>query len=87
MARGVRGAVNYDAQIQKLDEKIERYTNLLSGLKAQKQELLTKKQENDMHDLYTYMQENGLSAADVIAQLEPVDVVAASGNATEEECV
>lgn len=87
MARGVRGSANYDAQIQKLDEKIERYTNLLSGLKAQKQELLTKKQESDMRDLYAYMQENGLTAADVITQLEPDAAVAASGNATEEECV
>lgn len=85
MPRGVRGSINYDAQIQKLDEKIERYSTLLSSLKGQRQELLAKKQEADMHDLYAYMQETGMSAADVIAQLNPAPAVAASSS--DEQCI
>lgn len=78
MPRGVRGSVNYTAQIQKLEEKIQKYTNLLADLKAQRQELLAKKQENDMRDLYAYMQTNGMSAAEVIAQLSPDAAAAVS---------
>lgn len=87
MPRGVRGSVDYNAQIQKLDEKIQRHTNALANLKSQRQELLVKKQETDMHDLYAYMQANHLSASEIIAQLSPSPVVAASSSPSTEKCV
>lgn len=87
MPRGVRGSTNYAAQLQKLDEKIQKYTSLLSGLKSQRQELLAKKQETDMRDLYQYMQENKVSAAEIIAQLSPDSSIAASTPSSGGECV
>lgn len=82
MPRGVRGSVNYDAQIQKIDEKMERYSRMLTNLKSRRQELLAKKQDADMRDLYAYMQENNLSAAEVMTQLIPT-----SAASSDDECV
>lgn len=76
MPRGIRGSADHAAQLQKMDDQIARCAERMANLKAQRQELLTKKQENDLRELYSYMQENSLSAAEVLAQLAPA--VAAS---------
>ena len=69
MPRGVRGSVDYDAQIQKLDERISMYSDRMAGLKAERQELVSKKQEAEMSGLYEFIKQNGITPTDAIKQL------------------
>ncbi len=69
MPRGVKGHGNYMAQIEKLEEKIQKYSSHLAVLKEQRQELMNKQRESDMQELHAYMQEHGLSSRDIINQL------------------
>lgn len=80
MPRGVRNSTDYSAQISQIDEKIQKYTERITNLKDQKQELLSRQRDADMQELYSYMQENDLSARDILTQLTPVQepAVAAS---------
>lgn len=71
MPRGVRNSTDYSAQIAQIDEKISKYTERIVSLKDQKQELLSKQRDADMQELYSYMQENDLSARDILTQLTP----------------
>lgn len=78
MPRGVRGSVDYTAQLRKIDEKIERHASALQLLKQQRQDILSRKQDEDLRDLYAYMQENGMTAAEILAQLTSESSIAAS---------
>lgn len=69
MPRGVRGSTNYANQIQKLDEKIERYARIITDLKAQRQELAAKQRDNDMQELYGYMKNSGMTARDILSRI------------------
>lgn len=86
MPRGVRGSVDYSAQLSKIDEKIERHTSTLQLLRQQRQEVLSRKQEEDLRDLYAYMQENGMTATDILAYLTSGSSIAASASPPN-ECV
>ena len=61
MPRGVKGSVNFAAEIAKVDEKIARYEHNIRQLKVTRQELENKKRDFDMKELYTVMAETGLS--------------------------
>lgn len=87
MPRGTRKSIDYDAEIQKLDTKIEKYSTLLAGAKTQRQEMMSKKQDADMQQLYTYMQQTGMSPADVISTLASTEAVAASALCSTEESI
>lgn len=76
MPRGVRNVIDFGTQLQKLDEKIEKHKQAIIVLEAQREDLAGKKQEADMHELSEFMSANNLSAADVLAMLNPA--VAAS---------
>lgn len=78
MPRGVRKVVDFPTKLQQIDEKIEKHNQAVTSLQAQREELLTKKQEADMDELSTFMQTNNLSAADVLKMLTPA--VAASSS-------
>lgn len=69
MPRGVRNPIDYDAQIETLNEKITKTTNELSNLKSQRQDLIIRKQENEMKVFNEFLQENNLTIDDVIAKL------------------
>ena len=69
MPRGVKGSADYDAQLEKVDAKIARYTGLINSLNKQKEELLEKKQTIELKELYNYMNEAGLTANDVLERL------------------
>lgn len=87
MPRGARKSIDYDAEIQKLDTKIEKYSALLADTKNQRQEVMSKKQDADMQQLYTYMQQNDMSPADVISTLASSEAVAASALCSNEESI
>ncbi|MEA5143189.1 MAG: hypothetical protein VB023_06380 [Oscillibacter sp.] len=70
MARGVKALVDYDAQINTIDSKIERHTQNIAALKEKKQELLSKKRSEDMAALQGYMASKGLTSAQVLSVLE-----------------
>lgn len=70
MPKGVKGSVDYDAQIAKIDEKIEKYTDLIKGYRTQRDELTEKKQSVRMKVLYEYMSENGLSPDEVLEKIK-----------------
>lgn len=55
-----------DEQIQILDEKIAKAQERLKDLKAQRQELLDKKENMAFQELYAVMQEKGMSAAQAV---------------------
>ena len=55
-----------DEQIQVLDEKIEKAQERIKNLKAQRQELLDKKENMAFQELYAVMQEKGMSAAQAV---------------------
>lgn len=69
MPRGVKGSCDYTMQIQKIEEKIRRYTEHLTALREQKQALLNRQREAEMQELHQYMTEHGLSSRDIIDQL------------------
>ena len=80
MPRGIKNVVDFPTQLQQLNDKIEKHQQTIIDLKAKRDELLAKKQEADMSELSTFMQNNNLSAADVLAMLNP-PAMAASGTA------
>lgn len=54
---------NIDEQIQIFDEKIAKAQELLKELKAQRQELLDKKESLALQELYAVLQEKGITSA------------------------
>ncbi len=55
-----------DEQIQVLDEKIEKAQERVKDLKAQRQELLDKKESMAFQELYAVLQEKGISSAQAV---------------------
>lgn len=52
-----------DEQIEILDEKIEKAQERVKDLKAQRQELLDRKESIALQELYAVLQEKGISSA------------------------
>lgn len=57
---------NIDEQIQILDEKIVKAQERIKELKAQRQELLDKKESMAMQELYAILQEKGITSAQAV---------------------
>lgn len=55
-----------DEQIQILDGKIEKAQERVKDLKAQRQELLDKKESIALQELYAVLQEKGMSSAQAV---------------------
>ena len=55
-----------DEQIQILDEKIEKAQERVKNLKAQRQELLDKKEDLAFQELYAVLQKKGISSAQAV---------------------
>ncbi len=62
--------VDYDAKIAAIDEKIVAKKAQLKKLKEQKKSLILRKAKNDNAELVLFMQENKISAADVVSKLK-----------------
>lgn len=71
MARGVKGSIDFDAKISMIDERIEKLNNSIATLKAERQEIIAKKQEAEMKTLNTFLETNNMTINDVINWLTP----------------
>lgn len=70
MPRGIKGSTNYDAEIAKVDEKIERHERNIKQLKATRMALENKKRDFDMRELYSVMNETGTKPGTVISAIK-----------------
>lgn len=61
---------SFEQQLMILDEQIDKVQEKLNGLMAQRETLLIKKREEEIGDLYQVLQENGLSAQDILKMIE-----------------
>lgn len=62
--------VDYDAKIAAIDEKIAAKKEQLKKLKEQRKSIILRKAKNDNAELVQFMQENKISAADVVNKLK-----------------
>lgn len=60
----------YEELLVENEEKLKKHTEAVSLLQKEREELLKAKRDEEMQELYAYMQENQLSAEDVISSLE-----------------
>lgn len=63
-----------DAQIEELDAKIEKAAERVKNLKAQRQELLSKKENVAMQEIYSIISEKGISASQAAEILRNVNM-------------
>ncbi|GFI10687.1 MAG: hypothetical protein HFI21_10735 [Lachnospiraceae bacterium] len=64
-----RARKTYDELLAENEEKLRKHTEAVSLLQKEREELLKAKRDEEMQELYTYMQENELSAQDVLVSL------------------
>lgn len=60
---------NYEEKINAIEEKIAKKQEEIKVLKAQLNEIKAKKAQDDYKELTEYMQNNNLSASDVLASI------------------
>ena len=61
---------NYEEKINAIEAKIAKKQEELKSLKAQLNEINAKKAQDDYKELTEYMQNNNLSASDVLASIK-----------------
>jgi Skp family chaperone for outer membrane proteins len=61
---------NYEEKINAIEEKISKKQDEIKALKAQLSEIKAKKAQDDYKELTEYMQNNNLSASDVLASIK-----------------
>jgi Skp family chaperone for outer membrane proteins len=61
---------NYEEKISGIEAKIAKKQEELKSLKAQLNEIKAKKAQDDYKELTEYMQNNNLSASDVLASIK-----------------
>ncbi|MBE6092050.1 protein kinase [Selenomonas ruminantium] len=61
---------NYEEKINAIEAKIAKKQEELKSLKAQLNEIKAKKAQDDYKELTEYMQNNNLSASDVLASIK-----------------
>lgn len=64
-----RARKTYEELLAENEEKLRKHTEAVSLLQKEREELLKAKRDEEMQELYTYMQENELSAQDVLVSL------------------
>lgn len=85
MPRWKKEPTDYDAEIEKVESKIAKYTQLLSDLKSQLQELKSKKRDAALQKIYTFMADTGMTPEQIIDRLQVSDgAVAASTESSQE---
>ncbi|MDY4475365.1 protein kinase [Mitsuokella sp.] len=62
---------DYDGKIQALEAKIAKKQEEVKKLKAELAAVKEKKAKEDYQELTAYMEENNLTAADVLAAIKP----------------
>ncbi len=67
---------SYEELLAENEEKLRKHTEAVSMLQKEREELLKAKRDEERQELYAYMQENQLSAEDIIASLEGRELAA-----------
>ena len=78
MPRGKRTPIDYDAEIEKIEVKITKYTQLLSDLKKQRQELQSKKRDTALQKICSFMVDNNMTPEQIIDRLQPPSAAVAA---------
>lgn len=60
----------YDELLSENAEKIRKHTEALQGLEKERKELLAAKRDEEMEELYRYMQETGLTAQEILDSIQ-----------------
>ena len=68
MARGQRKS--FEERIQSLDVQIQKEQDRLDALLLEKEELLARKRESELKELYEVMAEHNLEADEVVAMIQ-----------------
>lgn len=70
MPRGIRKEIDYAEEIQKVEMRIVHHQNSIKELEEKKENLINRKNEKDMNLLTAYLQQNNMSAGDLLKQLQ-----------------
>lgn len=63
--------MNYSAKIESLEAKINKKQEELKKLKVELSETKARKAESDYKELIEYMEQNGISAEDILGAIKP----------------
>ena len=69
MPRGVKKEINYKEEIERVNLRIVHHENSIKELEEKRENLIQRKTQNDVNILTNYLNQNNLSAEDLIAQL------------------
>ena len=61
---------SYEELLEENAEKIRKHTEVLQALEKERKELQAAKRDDEMAELYRYMQERGLSAQELLESLK-----------------
>ena len=61
---------SYEELLEENAEKIRKHTEVLQALEKERKELQAAKRDEEMAELYRYMQERGLSAQELLESLK-----------------
>ena len=61
---------SYEELLEENAEKIRKHTEVLQALEKERKELQSAKRDEEMAELYRYMQERGLSAQELLESLK-----------------
>lgn len=61
---------SYEKLLEENAEKIRKHTEVLQALEKERKELQAAKRDEEMAELYRYMQERGLSAQELLESLK-----------------
>ena len=61
---------SYEELLEENAERIRKHTEALQSLEKERKELQAAKRDEEIQELYQYMQENGLSAQEVLESLQ-----------------
>lgn len=70
MPRWPKNPIDYDLEIEKSQAKIAKYTTFLDNEKERLEDLMGKKRDSELQELYMFMQESGLTAPQVLQTLQ-----------------
>lgn len=62
--------MNYDSKIEMLQAKIDKKRQEIKALKAEIDELQSKKSKDQQRELIDYMQTNNITASEILAKLK-----------------
>ena len=65
---------SYETLLEENAEKLRKHKEALQILEKEREELLKAKRDEEMHELYAYMQQNRLSASEILEYLQGMQV-------------